>query len=54
MDSPDKIMDNLTKFCNEIDYNDPRNTNLEEIELDTNIKEFVININNKNNITIQW
>ena len=41
-------MDNLTKFCNEIDYNDPRNTNLEEIELDTNIKEFVININKSN------
>ena len=41
-------MDNLTKFCNEIDYNDPRNTNLEEIDLDTNIKEFVININKSN------
>lgn len=41
-------MDNLTKFCNKINYRDPRTTNFEEIQLDTEIKEFVININKSN------
>ncbi len=44
MDSPDD-MDNLTRFCKYTKQQDPRNTNFEEIEIDTNIKYFIININ---------
>jgi hypothetical protein len=41
-------MDNLTRFCNAINYPDPRTTNFEEIQLDEQIKEFVINVNKSN------
>ena len=40
--------DNLTNFLKEINFEDPRKTNFEEIELDDKIKEFVITINKSN------
>jgi hypothetical protein len=40
--------DNLTNFLKKIDAIDPRTINFEEIELDEQIKEFVININKSN------
>ncbi len=43
-----KMQDNLTKFLNEINYDDPRDTNFEEIQLDEKIKDFVITINKSN------
>lgn len=44
MDSPDN-MDNLTRFCKYTKQKDPRQITFEEIEIDTNIKYFIININ---------
>jgi hypothetical protein len=42
------MQDNLTLFLKQIDATDPRTTNFEEIELDEQIKEFVINVNKSN------
>ena len=44
MDSKDN-MDNLTRFCKYTKQKDPRQITFEEIEIDTNIKYFIININ---------
>jgi hypothetical protein len=40
--------DNLTNFLKEINYQDPRTINFEEIPLDEKIKDFVITINKTN------
>lgn len=42
------MQDNLTTFLNQINYQDPRKTNFDEISLDDKIKNFVIKINKSN------
>ncbi len=47
------MIDNLSIFCNKLNMPDPRNTNFEGLDLDSKIKDFVININKSNWIYTQ-